>query len=402
MADGGFRFSGTGQYFYQPQNQQAHHPRLRNGSPVNNPRIGFHNNDTPSPNRSPGTHSPAYNNMYNHGHQQNQHSLLNGGSHQRFQMQMGMGKHFQHQGNQHQGGHHQTQHSEHGAPNGHAFANHQHNISTGTLSSATPHFTPSAHLQSSTPLGTHGGLNKPTSEHWAEQIRLAQISRESTQPHHYARTSPNVKQVVAAGLQPGGLRKDDEKEEKQRPSHGNNQAAKQIWQALDFGGQGLKAISPSLFRYPFLEKLYFNHNKLSWLTPQIGQLRCLTFLDLSQNHLDTVPAEIGMLINLKTLYLFDNNLETLPFEMGSLYQLDVLGIEGNPLSEDIKSIVAEAGTGELIRYLREQASGKQITHNVRYKSSTDFFQCRRHRMSETGLYSTKRHWTLMRRTDSRL
>lgn len=358
MADGGFRFTGTGQYLYQPQTQQNHHSRLRNGSPVNNPRIGFHNNETPSPNRSPGTHSPAFSSMYNHGHQQNQHSLLNGvAPHQRFQMQMGMGKHFQHQGNQHQGGHHQNQHSEHGAPNGHSYGNHQHNASTGTLSSATPHFTPSSHLQSNTPLGSHGGLNNKTSEHWAEQIRLAQASREASQPHHYARTSPNVnKQVVAATLQQGTARKEDEKNEKTRPGHANNQVAKQIWQSLDFGGQGLKSISPSLFRYPFLEKLYFNNNKLNWLTPHIGQLRCLTFLDLSQNHLEALPAEIGMLTNLKTLYLFDNQLETLPPEMGALYQLEVLGIEGNPLNDGIKTMVAEAGTGELIRYLREQAS----------------------------------------------
>src|ERR1700710_1925719 len=128
MADGGYRAFGAGQYLYQPQNQQSHHPRhFRNGSPVNNSRIGFHNNDTPSPNRSPGTHSPAFNNMFSHGHQQSQHSLLNGSQpHQRFQMQMNMSKHFQNQGN-HQVSHHQSQHSDISGPNGHSFGTHQHN-----------------------------------------------------------------------------------------------------------------------------------------------------------------------------------------------------------------------------------------------------------------------------------
>lgn len=133
---------------------------------------------------------------------------------------------------------------------------------------------------------------------------------------------------------------------------------KHAFTALDFGGQGLKGISQNLFRYQFLEKLYFNANKLNWLTPQIGLLRSLTFLDLSQNQLAELPPEIGMLVNLKTLLLFDNNLTDLPSEMGYLYQLDTLGLEGNPLNDDMKNIVAESGTGELIRTLREHAAGK--------------------------------------------
>lgn len=363
MADGGFRFPGAGQYYYQQQGQQAHHARhshQRNASPVNNPRIGFHTNDTPSPNRSPGTHSPAHSaySMFNQGHQHNQHGLLNGAqSHQRFQMQMNMNKHHPHQGSQYQPAHHQSQlHHDPGAHNGHAFGTHQHNISTGTLSSATPHFTPS-HLQSTTPSAAHASVAKPANKHWELQISLAQASREATQPHHYARNGQGVSKQASG--QPADAQSEEDQGEKHRPQS-EKQIAKQAWQALDFSGQGLKTISPALFRYAFLEKIYFNHNRLSWLTPQIGQLRHLTFLDLSQNNLDSLPPEIGMLVNLKTLHLFDNNLHDLPSEMGSLYQLQMLGIEGNPLSSDLKSIVEEAGTGELIRYLREHSPG-QIT-----------------------------------------
>jgi len=104
--------------------------------------------------------------------------------------------------------------------------------------------------------------------------------------------------------------------------------------------------------------LYFNRNKLSWLTPQIGQLKCLTYLDLSQNHLDSLPAEIGMLTNLKTLLLVDNNLESLPFELGYLYKLKTLGIDGNPLNEDIRNIIAEEGITGLVSYMKENAESK--------------------------------------------
>ena len=357
MADGGFRFSGAGQYFYQPQNQQSQHSRhlhQRTHSPVNNPRLGFQNNDTPSPSRSPGTHSPAFS-MFNQAHHQSQHSLLNGSQpHQRYQMQMNMSKHFPNQANQHQGNHHAHQHQEHGIANGQNYSNHQHNMSTSTLTSTTPHFTPS-HLHSTTPVGTAGELNRPSSQHWAEQLKLAQTSREAREPHHYARTTPGVNKQVLASLQAGGDQRDDDKVEALRLA-ALQKRERQVWQALDFSGQRIKSISQSLFRYPFLEKLYFNNNVLTWLPSEIGQLRSLTFLDLSQNDLTSLPAEIGMLINLKTLLVFDNQLETLPFEMGYLYQLKTLGIEGNPrLDDELKQVLADGGTQQLISYMREQA-----------------------------------------------
>jgi CCR4-NOT transcription complex subunit 6 len=129
----------------------------------------------------------------------------------------------------------------------------------------------------------------------------------------------------------------------------------QTWMELDMGGQTLRVMAPSLFDYTFLTKLYFNNNKLSYLPAEIGKLRNIKTLDLSLNELRELPPQIGMLVNLKELLLFDNHLETLPFEVGNLYQCAMLGVEGNPLNDEIKSIVMEHGSIELIKYLRENA-----------------------------------------------
>lgn len=213
-------------------------------------------------------------------------------------------------------------------------------------------------MQSQTPLSTHSSLSKPASEHLQEQQRLAQTSREATQPHSYARNAHVASRQAIAHLGPGARSKAEEnKEERGRrmPYHDE----KHPFIALDFGGQGLRALAEPVFKYNFLEKLYFNQNKLNYLTPSIGQLRRLTFLDLSQNNLESIPPEIGMLTNLRTLLLIDNNLVDLPNEMGYLYQLETLGLEGNPLNENAKEIIAESGTGELIRTLREHAHGPE-------------------------------------------
>jgi CCR4-NOT transcription complex subunit 6 len=135
-------------------------------------------------------------------------------------------------------------------------------------------------------------------------------------------------------------------------------ASRQGWNALDFGGQGLRVMATSLFNYNFLEKLYLNHNKLKVLPSAIGQLRKLTHLDLSGNDLNELPEEIGMLTNLKKLYLFDNNIRTLPYELGYLYRLETLGIEGCPLNEVLKSQIMKEGTKALIKYLKEEMPGE--------------------------------------------
>lgn len=225
------------------------------------------------------------------------------------------------------------------------------------MSNVQPHFTP-GHLQNGTPGSVSSGLNKPPNEHWAEQLRMAQIAREMTQSHSHARIHPSVSKSVVAGTT-NGIQKETDKEERNRPAAQRAEDAKEnhIWTILDFGGQNLKVITPALFNYTFLTKLYVNCNKLTYIHQDIGQLRNLTHLDLSLNNLQYLPPEIGMLVNLKQLLLFDNHIDNLPYELGSLYQLEMLGIEGNPISDDLKQIVIEQGTTELIKHFRENAPG---------------------------------------------
>jgi CCR4-NOT transcription complex subunit 6 len=296
--------------------------------------------------------------MFNQGpHQNQQHAMMNGGSaHQRYAMQMSnLTKQYQqHQSHQHQGHqpqHHDQGHGAHGGP----LASHQHNLSSGGLSSTTPHFS-SSHIQNGASSNVHSSLSRPPNEHWALQLQLAQNAREMTIPHAHARNHPTVNRSVVAGATPG-VTKEPGKEERNRPMADRNQTEqqKEVWTSLDLGGQRLKSLSRPLFSYTFLTKLYLNFNHITYLPPVVGQLRNLTHLDLSHNELRELPAEIGMLVYLKEFLLFDNHIETLPFEMGSLYQLEILGIEGNPLTEDLKSVIVDHGTTDLIRYLREHA-----------------------------------------------
>jgi CCR4-NOT transcription complex subunit 6 len=306
--------------------------------------------------------------MFNQGHGHQGHNvMMNGGAnHQRYAMQMNLGKPFQHNQNHQQHGHGHQQHQEHsGAGHGGQY-NHQHNVSSGGISSVQPHFA-SSHLQNGTPGSVHSGLSKPPNEHWAEQLQLAQRAREMTQSHSHARTHPSVNKSVVAGTS-NGIQKESDKEERNRPAGQSIQDAKEnhIWTILDFGGQNLKTLTSSLFQYSFLTKLYLNCNKLMAIPEGIGKLRNLTHLDVSLNELRSLPQEIGMLVGLKQLLLFDNHLDYLPSELGSLYQLEMLGIEGNPIPDELKSIIVEHGTSELIKHFRENAPGTNSSLNSGY------------------------------------
>jgi CCR4-NOT transcription complex subunit 6 len=297
--------------------------------------------------------------MFNQAHGHQGHNVMMNGraGQQSYAMQMNLAKPFQHnQHHQHQQQHHQQHHDITGNNHGAQF-NHQHNISSGGMSNVQPHFTP-GHLQNGTPNSVHSGLSKPHTEHWQEQLRLAQAAREMTQAHSHARIHPSVSKSVVAGTS-NGMQKDSDKEERNRPAAQQDGKEQHIWTILDFGGQNLKVITPALFAYDFLTKLYLNSNKLNFLHMDIGKLRNLTHLDISLNNLHYLPPEIGMLTNLKQLLLFDNHIETLPYELGSLYQLEMLGVEGNPITGEAKEIMMEQGTTELIKHFREHAPGPE-------------------------------------------
>jgi len=351
----------AGQTFYpqHTQNIRTLPSRVRS-PPATSGRLPFTTVDAPSPSRSPGRQSsPHQFGMFTQGHAHQTHAVLMNGraNQQNYAMQMGLGKPFQH--HPHQTQHHQQQQHQDMATSHHGGQySHQHNLSSGALANVQPHFTPS-HLQNGTPNSVHSGLSKPPNEHWAEQLRLAQTAREMTQSHSHARIHPSVSKSIVAGTSNGI--KDVDKEERNRPAAQQAADGKDphIWTILDFGGQNLKVITPALFNYNFLTKLYLNCNKLTYVHHNLGLLRHLTHLDLSLNSLQYLPPEIGMLTNLKQLLLFDNHIDQLPYELGSLYQLEMLGIEGNPIPDDLKQIIMEQGTTELIKHFRENAPGPE-------------------------------------------
>lgn len=199
------------------------------------------------------------------------------------------------------------------------------------------------------------GISRPTNEHWQLQLALAERARTQTGAHAHARNHPGNKMGPSNALEQARLDGDREEGHRSMPQADQDQSS---WNMLDLSGQGLKSLSPGVFIYPFLKKLYLSQNKLTRLHPSIGKLRGLTELDVSINSLRSLPNEIGMLVNLKSLLLFDNNLEELPYELGYLYQLDVLGIEGNNLLDDsVRTIVQEHGTRALITSLQDHAEG---------------------------------------------
>ncbi|KAK0290676.1 Glucose-repressible alcohol dehydrogenase transcriptional effector [Friedmanniomyces endolithicus] len=360
MADAFNRFNTGGQYFYQPQ-----HPRTlnhRNGSPISNSRGLFQpNTDTPSPNRSPGTHSPAHNPyaMYNHSNHRQNHLLSSGAGHN-FQTQMGLHKGFQNQNHGNNSHHMSSQTQDHGVV-GHnsAFGNHQYSNSASNLTASTPHYAPT-HLQNGNSDQSAVLGNSVSNEHWADQkAEYGRLQKAGDKPHFYARNSPHVSRFPGASQSSITRSMDTEEHGERRRALTASEEAEEAgsWDALDLGGHGLKSMGPSLFRhYPNLRKIYFNHNKLTWLPGEVGHMRNLTVLDLSFNKLDTLPAEVGMLTKLKKLLLYGNELRDLPYEIGSLYHLEVLGIAGNHmLRADYMERMREHGTKEFVRFLREQA-----------------------------------------------
>ncbi|KAL8948128.1 MAG: hypothetical protein Q9222_005652 [Ikaeria aurantiellina] len=225
------------------------------------------------------------------------------------------------------------------------------------MSNVTPHFTPSS-LHSGTPSNSQPGLGEHVNEHWQQQLQLAADARAaSSTPHHHCRKE-GVSRVSKGPSEsssensPGA----GNHEERNRATR-NGVIRRQDWDAMDLSGQGLRALSPSLFcDYIFLGKLYIDNNRLTRLHPSLGQLRSLTHLDASNNQLVEIPEEIGMLVNLKNLLLFDNNIRSLPNEIGYLYQLEMLGVDGNPLDEDLKEEIVRRGSKALVTHLRENTA----------------------------------------------
>jgi len=88
---------------------------------------------------------------------------------------------------------------------------------------------------------------------------------------------------------------------------------------------GITNLSPSLWHFGHLTKLYLRNNQLISLPADIAHLSNLTHLDVSTNKLHSLPPELGDLVSLKELLLSNNRLGHLPYELGKLFQLQKLG-----------------------------------------------------------------------------
>ena len=149
----------------------------------------------------------------------------------------------------------------------------------------------------------------------------------------------------------------------------NDRSARQDWNALDLSSHGLRALSPLLFMYEFLTRLYLDDNRLQNLHPSIGQLRSLTHLDISNNGILELPEEIGMLVNLRECLAFDNRLRMLPSEIGNLFKLETLGVDGNPLDDETRERIMRDGTKGLITHVRETADRKTSISSMKILGS---------------------------------
>jgi CCR4-NOT transcription complex subunit 6 len=224
--------------------------------------------------------------------------------------------------------------------------------------------------------------SQPNTPYLARQLSYAQMSRQSASPHHHARTAaalargtplsstvtitdPNnpTKSLSGLGAKRGG-KATESHEENGIPAKISNPNPLQSWSSLDMGGMGLQNLSPTLFNaYEFLTTLYVNHNNLTYLSSAIANLVNLKVLDASGNKLTSIPPEMGMLVQLKELLLFDNSLVTLPNELGTLYQLETLGLEGNPIHADLKSLLLKEGSQAVIVSLRENCPGMNFIYS---------------------------------------
>ena len=204
-------------------------------------------------------------------------------------------------------------------------------------------------------------VNGSFTQHWQQQIQFANESRQGAHhPHRHCKRTDAVRLLNKASEEGDEEDKAEEGKEERNRAPAKDLVRRQDWDALDFSGQGLKAMTTPIFaHFLFLRKLFLDHNMLSRLDPAIGHLRLLNHLDISGNNISQIPVEIGMLVNLKIFLMFDNQLTVLPTEIGHLFKLDVLGIEGNPWSQDYKGHITEHGTKSLIRYFRDLYLGKQ-------------------------------------------
>ncbi|KAJ2904435.1 endonuclease/Exonuclease/phosphatase [Zalerion maritima] len=292
--------------------------------------------------------------------QQGHNARVNGGGPNRGMQQMMYGAY-----NMPGQGHGQMPQSMQQDPNAHNgnTLGHHSGFSSGVMANASP-FTPNS-LQNGHGTSAAGtpGTGQIVSEFQTQQMNaqkecekahLQMTNPQQQQPHYYARIKANENRGIAMSTNADGNgASETDGEDRRRPWSTSHQVSTQNWNNLDLSGQGLRILTPSLFRYTFLKELYLVSNNLQELPPAIGQLRHLQHLNVSYNQLTEIPPETGMCTYLKQLLAFNNRITHLPSTLGALHNLDMLGLRGNPIDPEVDTMLNERGTKALIEHLKE-------------------------------------------------
>jgi len=124
----------------------------------------------------------------------------------------------------------------------------------------------------------------------------------------------------------------------------------EIFTALDLRGRGWKKIPIEIFDYGQLEVLllgsnlestYPSKNQITYILPEIKNLKSLKVLDLKGNSFKSLPKEIGELTSLEYLDLSYTKLDSLPPTFGQLRSLSELNLSNTNLSKEEKQKIKE-------------------------------------------------------------
>ena len=103
----------------------------------------------------------------------------------------------------------------------------------------------------------------------------------------------------------------------------------------------LSALPPGMSELYLLKTVGLSYNDFTEFPAALLNLKKLRTLDLSDNKISLVPSAISNMKKLRNLFLKNNKLEDLPEEFFKL-KLDILNLEGNNLSDELKTKIKES------------------------------------------------------------
>ncbi|CAA6658248.1 unnamed protein product [Spirodela intermedia] len=145
---------------------------------------------------------------------------------------------------------------------------------------------------------------------------------------------------------------------------------------------GLSVLPVELTRFPHLERLYLDNNKLSSLPPEIGQMTSLKVLRVDHNLLVSVPVELRQCVDLVELSLEHNKLIRPLLDFRAMAGLRVLRLFSNPL-EFLPEILPLQSLRHLsLANIRIEATDNLKSVNVRIETeNSSYFVASRHKLS---------------------